>query len=301
MNGVINVYKELGMTSHDVVAKARRILRTKKVGHTGTLDPEAEGVLPICIGKATKLASLITENIKGYETVCRFGKTTTTGDHTGEILDTFKFEYEEDAIKKAVESFRGTINQVPPMYSALKVNGKKLYEYAREGITIERQPRQIHIHELEILEFLPPDAVRLRIVCSKGTYIRALCEDIGTALGYGGHMDGLVRISSGKFKIKDSVKLAQIQELKDNDQLDKVFISLEELLADNDRIQVTEELDKALNNGNLIWADQIPLPITTEMIDTKYRMYTSEGVFIGLYDVQEKHERLCLKPFKILV
>lgn len=301
MNGVINVYKELGMTSHDVVAKIRRILWTKKVGHTGTLDPEAEGVLPICVGKATKLAASITEDIKGYETTLRFGKTTTTGDHTGDIINTFKFDFNAEDIKEAIECFKGDIEQIPPMYSALKVNGKKLYQYAREGKTVERQPRSIHIYKLEILEFLPPDAIRFRVICSKGTYIRTLCEDIGKKLGYGGHMDGLVRISCGNFTIDKSIKLARLQELKDADELDKVFITIEELLAEHDPIKVEACHDKALHNGNRLWVKDIDMNMDTSLLGTKYRMYTSEDVFIGLYEVKEKYDELCLKPFKILV
>lgn len=300
MNGIINVYKELGMTSHDVVAKIRKILWTKKVGHTGTLDPEAEGVLPICVGKATKLAATITEGVKGYETTLRFGKTTTTGDHTGETIETFEFDYDEEAVTEAVNSFVGKIQQVPPMYSALKVNGKKLYELAREGKVVERQPREIEIKSLEILEFLPPDALRLRVICSKGTYIRTLCEDIGAKLGYGGHMDGLVRISSGHFKIQDSVKLAQIQTLKDEDRLDEVFITIEKLLEEHAPIQVRPALDKALDNGNMIWVKDLGVEVKEMREGAYYRMYTSDNRFIGLYEAKVRQGALCLKAHKIL-
>lgn len=301
MDGVINIYKEKGCTSHDVVAQLRKILRTKKVGHTGTLDPEAEGVLPICIGKATKLSAMITEGTKGYETVLRFGKTTTTGDHTGETLQEFKYTFNEEDVVHAVHAFVGEYMQVPPMYSAIKVKGKKLYELAREGKTIEREPRKVYIHHIEILELLPPDAVKLRVICSKGTYIRTLCEDIGMKLGYGGHMDGLVRIKSGDFSIKSSMKIEDIVELKENDNLESAFISIEEILKKYTEVVVCEDKDKLLLNGNKIDLSDLKQSKENLSLDDKVRMYTSNHVFVGLYEVVLRHGAYCLKPFKILI
>ena len=178
MNGIINVYKEKGYTSHDVVAKLRGILRQKKIGHTGTLDPQAEGVLPVCLGNATRLCDLLTDKTKEYEAVLRLGVTTDTQDMTGQILTESPVEISEDDIIKIMSTFIGKIMQVPPMYSALKVDGRKLVDLAREGIEVERKAREIEIYELEISEVNLP-LVRFRVNCSKGTYIRTLCQDIG--------------------------------------------------------------------------------------------------------------------------
>ena len=179
-NGIINIYKEAGFTSHDVVAKLRGILKQKKIGHTGTLDPEAVGVLPVCLGKGTKVCDLLTDKDKVYETVMRLGVMTDTQDMTGTILEESEVTVSKEDVENVLHEFRGDISQVPPMYSALKVNGKKLYELAREGKTVERKPRNIHIYELELLEMEEDGIhVRLRVHCSKGTYIRTLCQDIG--------------------------------------------------------------------------------------------------------------------------
>ncbi|WP_105616030.1 tRNA pseudouridine(55) synthase TruB [Vallitalea okinawensis] len=301
MNGFINVYKEKGYTSHDVVAKMRGILKIKKIGHTGTLDPEAEGVLPVCIGKATKLASMITEGIKGYETTLRFGKTTTTADHTGDTVEEYDFVYNPEAVKEAVDSFVGEIMQVPPMYSAIKVNGRRLYELAREGKVIEREPRAITIYRIDLIEHLPPDAVRLRIICSKGTYIRALCHDIGDRLGYGGHMDGLLRINSGHFDLAHSHRLGEIEKLKVNNQLDQIFLGFEDVLKDYKQVSVVEAKDKFLLNGNIVFFEDLQTDSNTILLDDIVRIYTSKGQFVGLYIATKKNNRLCLKPHKILL
>ena len=185
-NGIINIYKEAGYTSHDVVAKLRGILGQKKIGHTGTLDPEAVGVLPVCLGKGTKVCDLLTDKDKVYETVMRLGVVTDTQDMTGNILRESPVCVNRNEIEEVIQSFKGDYAQIPPMYSALKINGKKLYELAREGKTVERQPRMVHIFELDILD-IDPDGVHvhMRVHCSKGTYIRTLCHDIGEKLGCG--------------------------------------------------------------------------------------------------------------------
>ena len=189
VHGILNVYKEKGYTSHDVVAKLRGIIGQKKIGHTGTLDPDAEGVLPVCLGKATRLCDLLTEKEKTYEAVLLLGRTTDTQDTTGETLAVSDTEHlTEEEVRRAVLSFQGTYPQVPPMYSALKVNGKKLYELAREGKTVERKPRMVTIYGIEILSADLP-RVRMEVKCSKGTYIRTLCQDIGESLGCGGCID----------------------------------------------------------------------------------------------------------------
>ena len=185
IHGIINVYKEKGFTSHDVVAKLRGIVGQKKIGHTGTLDPDATGVLPVCLGKATKLCDLLTDKNKTYEAVLLLGKTTDTQDITGEVLEEKSTEaLTEEKVREAIEGFIGDYEQIPPMYSALKVNGKKLYELAREGKVIERKARPVKILDIQILEIDLPK-VRMEVSCSKGTYIRTLCHDIGEKLGCG--------------------------------------------------------------------------------------------------------------------
>ena len=211
IHGIINVYKEKGFTSHDVVAKLRGIVGQKKIGHTGTLDPDATGVLPVCLGKATKLCDLLTDKNKTYEAVLLLGKTTDTQDITGEVLEEKSTEaLTEEKVREAIEGFIGDYEQIPPMYSALKVNGKKLYELAREGKVIERKARPVKILDIQILEIDLPK-VRMEVSCSKGTYIRTLCHDIGEKLGCGGCMESLIRTRVSTFRIEDAKTLDEIE------------------------------------------------------------------------------------------
>jgi len=206
INGIINVYKEKGFTSFDVVAKCRGIFKQKKIGHTGTLDPDAEGVLPLCFGKATKVCDLLTEKNKEYRAVMLLGKVTDTQDISGKVLEEREVAVTETEVREAVMSFLGDIMQVPPMYSALKVNGQKLCDLAREGKTVERKARPVTIYELEILEINLP-RVTMRVKCSKGTYIRTLCEDIGAKLGCGACMSSLRRVQAGEFSLDKAYAL----------------------------------------------------------------------------------------------
>ena len=210
INGIMNIYKEAGYTSHDVVAKLRGIVKQKKIGHTGTLDPDAVGVLPVCFGSATKLCDLMTDKSKEYEAVLRLGITTDTQDLSGTILSESAVTSGEADIKRAIMRFVGGYEQLPPMYSALKVNGKKLYELAREGKEVERQPRHVDIPAIRILEMKVPE-VRFVVSCSKGTYIRTLCADIGEQLGCGAAMAHLKRTRVGNFRIEDAVTLSQVE------------------------------------------------------------------------------------------
>ena len=211
MEGIINVRKEKGYTSFDVVAVLRGILHEKKIGHCGTLDPDAEGVLVVCTGHATKLVDLLTAHEKTYETVLRLGITTDTQDTSGEILTRKEVGLTEEEIRAAVRSFVGEIEQIPPMYSAIKVNGKKLYELARAGKEAERKPRRVYISQITVDKIDLPD-VFLTVHCSKGTYIRTLCEDIGNKLGCGGAMASLKRTKSGAFSIEDAWTLDEIRK-----------------------------------------------------------------------------------------
>ncbi len=211
MNGILNIYKEAGFTSHDVVAKLRGILKQKKIGHTGTLDPDAEGVLPVCIGNATKLCGLLTEKEKTYEAVLLLGQETDTQDISGKILRIAEITVSPEAVREVIGSFRGSYEQVPPMYSALKVNGKKLYELAREGKEVERKARTVFLREISVSDIRLPE-VSFAVTCSSGTYIRTLCRDIGEKLGCGGCMKKLLRTRVDRFDMKDSLRLSQIEE-----------------------------------------------------------------------------------------
>lgn len=293
-SGIINVYKEKGFTSFDVVAKLRGILKTKKIGHTGTLDPDAEGVLPVCIGRATKVCDILTDKDKVYEAVMLLGVETDTQDTTGEILKELPVEESESVVKEAILSFVGEYAQIPPMYSALKVNGKKLYELAREGKTVERKARNVQIFSIEILEMDLP-RVRMSVHCSKGTYIRTLCHDIGQKLGCGGCMEKLLRTKAGIFELADTLKLAEINALAQEGLVEEKIISVDELFEDHSKVWTKQEYDVVVHNGNRVKMKmfQEKLPENTERL----RVYDSKGEFIGIYEFCS--ERGDFKPVKM--
>ena len=293
-SGIINVYKEKGFTSFDVVAKLRGILRTKKIGHTGTLDPDAEGVLPVCIGRATKVCDILTDKDKVYEAMMLLGVETDTQDTSGAVLSEKQVEVSEEEVKKAILSFVGDYAQVPPMYSALKFNGKKLYELAREGKSVERKARNVQIFSIEILEVNLP-RVRMSVHCSKGTYIRTLCHDIGTMLGCGGCMEKLLRTKVGVFELKDTLKLSEIDELAKAGAVEEKIISVDELFEDYVKVWVKQAFDVVVHNGNRVEKRMFTekLPLNTERL----RVYDSENVFIGIYEYSD--ERKDFKPVKM--
>ena len=286
MNGIINVYKERGFTSHDVVAKLRGILHMKKIGHTGTLDPDATGVLPVCIGKATKVCGLLTDKDKTYRAVVKLGVTTNTEDMTGEILSHHPVSITKEQIEMAVSKFVGEIEQIPPMYSALKVDGKKLYELAREGKTVERKPRAVQFYEIEIKKIELP-YVRFSVTCSKGTYIRTLCHDIGQKLGCGGCMEELLRTRSGNFVWEDSMTLAQVEEAVRNGTIGDRVISIGQALKDYPEIFCTREGDRLLENVNAL-AERF---VRGEHKEGWVRMCDSQGGFKGIYQWDEVKKR----------
>ena len=293
-SGIINVYKEKGFTSFDVVAKLRGILRTKKIGHTGTLDPDAEGVLPVCIGRATKVCDILTDKDKVYEAVMLLGVETDTQDTSGAVLSEKPVEVSEEEVKKSILSFVGDYAQVPPMYSALKVNGKKLYELAREGKSVERKARNVQIFSIEILEVNLP-RVRMSVHCSKGTYIRTLCHDIGTMLGCGGCMEKLLRTKVGVFELKDTLKLSEIDELAKAGAVEEKIVSVDELFEDYVKVWTKQTFDVVVHNGNRVEKRMFTekLPLNTERL----RVYDSENVFIGIYEYSD--ERKDFKPVKM--
>lgn len=282
IHGVINIQKEKGYTSHDVVAKLRGIVGQKKIGHTGTLDPDATGVLPVCFGKATKLCDMLTDKNKTYETVMLLGKTTDTQDISGEVLSEAHVEdLKDEVVRQAVLSFVGDYMQVPPMYSALKVNGKKLYELAREGIEVERKARPVSILDIQIKEISLP-RVRMEVSCSKGTYIRTLCHDIGAKLGCGACMEELIRTKVSRFELKDSVTLAQVQELKDCGRLADVLVPIDEMFSDYDSVTLKDEFASLVYNGNVFLPKHLKTRV--ELADDKrVRVYDGAGHFIAIY------------------
>lgn len=285
MDGILALWKERGMTSHDCVFKLRKILKTKKVGHTGTLDPGVEGVLPICIGQATRIAEYLTDAGKTYEAVVSLGRTTTTEDAEGETVEAHdQFQsYTRAQILQALASLTGEIEQTPPMFSAVKVNGKKLYEYARAGQTVERPTRKITIYELELLsedDVFEGEEVQfsIRIKCSKGTYIRTLAVQIGEALGVPAHMHELVRTMSGTFHAGNCLTLTQVAEKME--QGDQSFIlPVEYALSDFPFIAIDAEgpaIEKKINNGQ-------QLPVHPLLNENEKIVYTKDGKAFAVY------------------
>jgi tRNA pseudouridine55 synthase len=297
-DGIINIYKEKGYTSHDVVAILRKKFRMKKIGHTGTLDPEAEGVLPLCLGKGTKVADFITNKSKIYSATLKLGEVTDTQDHTGEVIKKSEVTVEENKIINVIMSFIGDYDQIPPMYSAIKVNGKKLYELARKGIEIERKSRKITIYDIYNIS-IKDNIVALTVCCSKGTYIRTLCNDIGEKLGCGAHMTSLVRVKSGVFNIENSIKLEQVGSLIDNNTINEVISNIDSVFESYPSLIVNEDYNKYLYNGNKLKEEYIKDSI--ELIDKKtYRLYDKIGKFIGIYECIKEDQGI-LKPIKVFI
>lgn len=301
MNGIINVYKEKGYTSHDVVAKLRGILKQKKIGHTGTLDPQAEGVLPVCIGNATKLCDLLTDKTKEYEAVLLLGVTTDTQDTTGAVLSEESVQVEEDKLRAIMEGFVGKSRQIPPMYSALKVNGKKLYELAREGKEVERKPRDIEIFSLDILEMQLP-RVRFCVHCSKGTYIRTLCQDIGEKAGCGGCMEELLRTRVDRFSLAEAHKLSEIEQIRDAGKLSEILIPVDQMFLSYPKVTVLAKYQLALANGNSLTAQMLAgaEDVTAQIHNgALVRVYSAEDVFYGIYQYTQAEERFI--PYKMFL
>lgn len=281
INGIINIHKEAGFTSHDVVAKLRGICGQKKIGHTGTLDPQATGVLPVCLGSGTKLCDMLTDKDKEYEAELLLGVVTDTQDATGEVLAQNPVTVSEKEVRNAVACFQGEYQQIPPMYSALKVNGKKLYELARAGKEVERKARPVKIHEIEILELSLP-VVKLRVACSKGTYIRTLCADIGEKLDCGGTMKSLKRTRVGSFLLRDSITLMELEKLRDEGRLTERVIPVEDCFAEYPALHVKEEFTKLLDNGNFIYPAQTMENQCYEA-GRWVRVRRQDGSFAGIY------------------
>lgn len=276
--GIIVIHKEKGFTSHDVVAKLRGILHMKKIGHTGTLDPDATGVLPVALGKGTKLVDLLTDKEKTYEAVLHLGITTDTQDMSGTALEEKQVSVTEEEVKEVLKGFQGEQMQVPPMYSALKVNGKKLYELAREGKTVERKARPVCFYEITPLEIALP-LIKIRVTCSKGTYIRTLCHDVGQRLGCGGCMEELLRTKVGRFSLEESYTLGEIERAVQDGTISEMIHPVEAVLADYPAIYADSYGDRLLQNGN---------PLSDNLVSPQHkegwvRMYASDGTFTGIF------------------
>ena len=288
-NGIINIFKVKGYTSHDVVAKMRGILKQKKIGHSGTLDPDATGVLPVLLGNATVLSDMLTDKSKEYEAILLLGVSTDTQDISGEVLkkaDTSSLK--EDDVKSAVLSFLGEYMQMPPMYSALKVGGKKLVDLAREGKEVKREPRKVHIFDIDIIDISLP-RVKFKAKVSKGTYIRTLCHDIGERLLVGGCMESLIRTRVDRFDIKGSITLECVEERKEC--INNDIMSVEEYFSFLPKINTSSDFDKYLHNGN-------KLKLNKDFESGKlYRLYDSQDRFIAIY----RREMTELKPFKMFL
>lgn len=295
MDGVINLFKPKGMTSHDAVKIIRKILKTNKIGHTGTLDPNASGVLPICIGKATRIVEYLHELDKEYIAELTLGVMTDTQDSEGRVLACSDKVVDEKRIYDVMEKYKGDLIQIPPMYSAIKYKGKKLYELAREGKTIDRQPRNIRIYEQKILNINDCKSIIFYVRCSKGTYIRTLCNDIGLDLGTYGYMSFLIRTGVGNFKISDSYSIEYINTIgKDN--VDKILIPIDKALNHLDEFIVEEKFYNKLINGNMIEVK----PTNINFLNDNLKIYCKNR-FIGIGRLVTKDLSLFLKMDKVLV
>ncbi|MDR2547672.1 MAG: tRNA pseudouridine(55) synthase TruB [Lachnospiraceae bacterium] len=295
-NGILNVYKESGFTSHDVVAKLRGILKQKKIGHTGTLDPAAVGVLPICLGSATKAAEYLLESDKEYLAILRLGVTTDTQDMTGTVLKIAAVAVDEKAVQDVFFHFIGDIEQLPPMYSAVRVNGKRLYEIARLGQDVERKPRAVRISKLEIIKIDLPE-ITFQVECTKGTYIRTLCHDIGDKLGCGGAMAALTRTRVGEYKIEEALKLGQIEELTRADRIATVIKGTDSVFTQLRVVKVAAAQMKLLMNGNKLMLSGVEVPPDITCGE-EFRIYGSDGAFYGIYRYQQEQKQLL--PLKMI-
>ena len=295
MNGILNIFKPRGMTSHDVVNILRRKTGIKRIGHTGTLDPMATGVLPICIGKATRVSEYLLNLDKEYIADISLGSKTDTLDAEGQVLETSKKEVTRDEIVQVVMSYLGEIKQVPPMYSALKQDGKKLYELAREGKVVERPARDVTIYDIEILNIVDNRLITYRVKCSRGTYIRTLCDDIGEDLGTFGHMSYLMRSQAGSFTIEDTYSLDYIDKLE-LEELKELIIPMDKALDHMEDFHMEDKYYKKLINGMKIrLEEQVDFHK-----DRLYKLYCKDR-FIGIGEIIEIDQELYMKMNKVLL
>ncbi|WP_141433458.1 tRNA pseudouridine(55) synthase TruB [Bacillus sp. 03113] len=300
MEGILPLFKPKGMTSHDCVFKLRKILKTRKIGHTGTLDPDVTGVLPICIGRATKVAEYITDAGKSYEAEVTIGFSTTTEDATGELVEEKRIErpIKRKEILDVLNRLTGTIQQTPPMYSAVKVKGKRLYEYARQGIVVDRPTREVQIYSMELMdeeELFSGDQIRfhIRVSCSKGTYIRTLAVMIGEEFGYPAHMSKLIRTKSASITLKDCFTFEEIENTMREDKIQDILYPIEMALSHLPKYELNDTLAEKVKNGAVL-----PAPAFCENIDGPINMMT-HGMTIALY-IKHPQKQGLIKPVKVL-
>jgi len=290
------------MTSHDCVFKVRKLVKMKKVGHTGTLDPDVSGVLPICLGRATKIVEYVTAANKTYEGEVKLGFSTTTEDASGEVVDEKGVDRDitKDEVLNVLHSLTGEIIQTPPMYSAVKVNGKRLYEYARQGMVIERPSRKITIHKLELLSDIVHTnhtvSFRFRVTCSKGTYVRTLAVQIGEKLGYPSHMSDLIRVSSGEFKLQQCMTLEELEYLVKDGRIQEHLLSIEDALSHLPKLIINDKVAEKVKNGSV-------LPVPQELIQIQVGEPIAvlyNGDILAIYQRHPEKPNL-IKPIKVLV
>lgn len=299
MHGVVAVWKEAGMTSFDVVFKLRKIFETKKIGHTGTLDPDVEGILPICVGDATRIAELLTDSGKKYSAEIALGKQTTTEDSSGEVVveDLSHKRVTREEIQTVLQQLTGSIEQTPPMYSAVKVNGKRLYEYARQGKVIERPSRQVDIYAIQLKseeEIFEGEEIRFSIDvhCGKGTYIRTLAVQIGELLGYPAHMSHLVRTMSAAFEKEQALTLRELEQLKEQGEISSALLPIETALSDYPCVAIEDEdLLFKVENGQVLSAVE-------ELKTEPYVSFSKHGKIIAMYQLHPTKTGQ-MKPFKM--
>jgi tRNA pseudouridine55 synthase len=276
VDGILNINKPAGITSYGVVARIKRLSREKRVGHAGTLDPDATGVLPVCLGQGTRVVEFLAEAVKTYRARIELGVATDTYDSSGTVTVRRDLAcVSKTIVEIALDSFRGSIRQTPPMYSALKHHGQPLYELARAGINVERESRPVHIYSLKILDWAPP-VVTIEVSCSKGTYIRSLANDLGEMLGCGACLAGLVRTGYGPFRIEDAVTLEQLQEAFLDDSWQRFIYPIDSVLKDYEAVTLDDDSEKAMRNGKT-------LSLEIKADDKKYlRAYAANGRFLGI-------------------
>ncbi|APH05214.1 tRNA pseudouridine(55) synthase TruB [Bacillus weihaiensis] len=303
MEGVLLLNKPAGMTSHDCVAKMRKLAKTKKVGHTGTLDPDVTGVLPLCLGRATKIVEYLTASHKTYEAEVTIGFSTTTEDASGEIVDSKKVEGElvPTQVNEVLSSLEGTIEQTPPMYSAVKINGKKLYEYARAGIEVERPTRKITINECKLISDINNSkglsTFRFRVTCSKGTYVRTLAVMIGEKLGYPAHMSHLIRTKSGQFSLEECLTFEEVEQIVEQNQLQGQLISIGEALNDLPKLIIHDTLAEKVRNGAVL---DLPSDYHTTNVGEPIAIYNEKNECLAIYTKHPSKSHL-MKPIKVLM
>jgi len=291
MDGIINVFKPKGITSYDVIRRIKKILNIKKVGHTGTLDPNAGGVLPVCVGNATRLSEYILNSKKEYIGELTLGYETDTQDGDGKVIKYSDKIVEEEEIKMAFEGFKGEIEQVPPMYSAIKHKGKKLYELAREGINVERSPRNVTVYDMNIIE-IHENKVLFKVLCSRGTYIRTLCNDIGTKLGTYGYMSYLLRTKVGNFVIEDGMSIEELEKKVKNNKFEDFLIPMDEALQDWNFVNVNDEDCFKLMNG-------LTIDVLGALKEGLNRVYCQDK-FLGIGNIKSHNNVNMLKMKKVL-